>query len=417
MTKRRRKPLTSNPYQETDTLYRLLSLSLRLFFFLVVLTLFVGASLIVYQRWQAAGQEFTPRVSADTGNPELSWLERVFLQTYLAAHAADLRAPAGAGADVALTFTVSPGQTAPQIAADLAAEGMLAPGNENTFLNYLRFYGLDMALEAGQFSLNQTFTIPELAAALTQATSPDVSLTFLEGWRLEEFVRYLEQNQPAQIQADEFAALVKRQAPFDLAPYDFLASVSADSSLLSLEGFLFPDTYRVPLDADAAYLVDLMLRTFGERVDASMRQAFGAQGLTLYQAVIVASIVEREAVLAEEQPIIASVYLNRIAQGMKLDADPTVQYTLGYDGVGDTWWKTPLSLDDLKVDSPYNTYLYTGFPPGPIASPGLGALAAVAEPTETDFIFFVASCNGLRPGSHQFSVTYEEHLINVANCQ
>lgn len=417
VTKRRVKPATANPYRDGDNLARLVSLSLRLFAFVVVVTLFVGALLIVYQRWQAAGSAFPPPVSADTGNPQLSLIERLYLQTYLATHGADLQTAAGAGQDASLVFTVASGQTAPQIAANLAAEGLLTPDNENTFLNYLRFYGLDLALEAGQFTLSPALTIPELAGALTQATSPEVVLTFLEGWRLEEIARYLEQVRPARIDPTVFLSIARRQIPFDVTRYDFMASAASNPILPSLEGFLYPDSYRVPTEADAAYLVDLMLRTFGERITPSLRQAFGAQGLTVYQAVTLASIVEREAVLAEEQPIIASVYLNRLNQGMKLDADPTVQFALGYDATGDAWWKTPLSLDDLQFDSPYNTYLYVGLPPGPIANPGLGALTAIADPATSNFLFFVAACDGSRPGSHLFSVTYAEHLVNVASCQ
>lgn len=417
MAKRRTRPATANPYGETDSLARLVSLSLRLFVFLVVVTIFVGALLIVYQRWQMVGTAFPPPVSAETGNPQLNLIERLYLQTYLATHSRDLQAPAGIGDNTNLIFSVAPGQTAPQIAANLAAEGLLTPDNENTFLNYLRFYGLDLALEAGQFALSPALTIPELAGALTQTTSPEVALTFLEGWRLEEIARYLEQVRPAKIDPAVFLGIVRLQIPFDLTRYDFMASVVNDPSLPSLEGFLYPDTYRVPTDADAAYLVDLMLRTFGERVTPSLRQSFGSQGLTVYQAVTLASIVEREAVLIEEQPVIASVYLNRLNQGMKLDADPTVQFALGYDAPGDAWWKTPLSLDDLQFDSPYNTYLYGGLPPGPIANPGLSALAAIADPASSNFLFFVAACNGLKPGSHLFSVTYAEHLVNVAGCQ
>jgi UPF0755 protein len=107
-------------------------------------------------------------------------------------------------------------------------------------------------------------------------------------------------------------------------------------------------------------------------------------------------------------PVIASVYLNRLANAMKLDADPTVQYALGFNPEQDTWWTNPLSSQDLQAQSPYNTYLQAGLPPGPIASPGLAALKAVAFPTKTSFYYFRAACDG--SGRHAFSETYEQHL-------
>ena len=184
-----------------------------------------------------------------------------------------------------------------------------------------------------------------------------------------------------------------------------------------MEGSLFPDIYTVPLEADAAYLIDQMLTTFGEKVTPAMRQGFGAQGLTVLEAVTLASIVQREAVLTEERPLIAGVFFNRLAQNMTLSADPTVQYAAGYDAASESWWKVPLYVSDLEFDSPYNTYVYTGLPPGPIAAPSLSALQAVANPTATDFIFFVADCESDIVGDHKFSVTFDEHLLKAQRCQ
>jgi UPF0755 protein len=219
---------------------------------------------------------------------------------------------------------------------------------------------------------------------------------------------------PARIDPDEFLAIAKRERPFDLSPYTFLAGLPEGASL---EGFLFPDTYRLPPDADAAYLVDAMLTNFGDKVTPAMRQFYGAQGLSLREAVTLASIVQREAVLAEERPLIAGVYFNRLAQNIPLSADPTVQYAAGYDAATDSWWKVPLYVSDLELDSPYNTYIYAGLPPGPIAAPSLGALEAVANPAPSDFLFFVADCRADRAGAHDFSVTFDEHLAKVQNCR
>ena len=160
-------------------------------------------------------------------------------------------------------------------------------------------------------------------------------------------------------------------------------------------------------------MIEAFVRNFGLRLSADVRNALDRQGLTVYQAVTIASLVEREAVQDEEKPLIASVFLNRLKIGMKLDSDPTVQYALGYDPVAGTWWRNPLSLVDLQFNSPYNTYLYAGLPPAPIANPSLSALHAVAFPAETVYYFFRAKCDGSR--LHEFAETFEEHLENA--CQ
>jgi UPF0755 protein len=155
-----------------------------------------------------------------------------------------------------------------------------------------------------------------------------------------------------------------------------------------------------------------MLANFASRFTAEMRLEAIAQGRTIYEIVVLASIVEREAVLAPERSTIASVYLNRLAGGIKLDADPTVQYALGTPG---DWWPQITADDYTAVDSPWNTYLYDGLPPGPIANPGLGAIQAVLAPEDTQYLFFMRDCDS-DDGSHLFSVSQEEHLANYARC-
>ena len=141
-----------------------------------------------------------------------------------------------------------------------------------------------------------------------------------------------------------------------------------------------------------------------------MTQGFDRHGLDVYQAVILASIVEREAIVEEEMPVIASVFYNRLASGMKLESDPTVQYAMGYQTATKQWWKSPVTLDEYQnVNSPYNTYLKAGLPPGPICSPSLAAIVAVLEPAQTDYLYFL----GRGDGSHVFAKTYEEHQQNM----
>ena len=155
-------------------------------------------------------------------------------------------------------------------------------------------------------------------------------------------------------------------------------------------------------DTTAPQIVDLLLDTFERKVGATLRSASAARKVTIYDIVKLASIVEREARDRNESPTIAGVYTNRLNISMKLDADPTIQYALGE-------WRE-LSLDDLKLDSPYNTYLYPGLPPTPIANPGVAALEGAAKPADVPYFYFVAKNDGT--GGHAFSVTIEEHEAN-----
>jgi len=150
---------------------------------------------------------------------------------------------------------------------------------------------------------------------------------------------------------------------------------------------------------------------FDTAITDELLAGFEQQGLNLHQAVILASIVEREAVVEDEMPLIASVFLNRLVAGINLDADPTVQYAVGYNAAQESWWTNPISLSDLQYNSPFNTYLYPGLPPGPICNPSPNALRAVAFPAQTPYYFFRATCDGT--GRHAFAETFQEHLNNA----
>jgi UPF0755 protein len=343
------------------------------------------------------------------GSPNLNPVERIFLENYFSSRTEALAQPIGQGTETVI-FVIESGQHANQVAENLAAAGLLF--DAELFINYVRYQGFDAQLAAGSFRLTPQLTIPELALILTQTQIIDVEVNFLTGWRLEEMGHYLDTVKPAEIDAQEFIAFAQRSQPLSLSQYAFLATLPPDATL---EGFLFPGSYRIPTDADAAHLVTLMLDRFDQQVTEAMIQSFSLQQLTVYEAVTLASVVQREAVDVAERPLIAGVFLNRLQLGMQLQADATVQYAIGNQTNG--WWKSPLSAVDLTADSPYNTYLYPALPPGPIANPGLSALQAVAQPQESDFIFFVADCAPGSEGQHLFSVTYEEHLLNVTRCR
>ncbi len=171
----------------------------------------------------------------------------------------------------------------------------------------------------------------------------------------------------------------------------------------SMEGYLFPDSYYVYERSSPSEIIGIFYNGFKKFMTDSLKARADSMGFSVHEVLTLASIVEGETNKTEEMPQIASVYLNRLKRGMKLEADPTIQY-LQPNG-----WKR-LLYKDLKIKSPYNTYLYAGLPPGPINNPGGKAILAVLYPADTDYLFFVA--NG--EGGHNFSKTYSQHLRNVA---
>jgi UPF0755 protein len=297
-------------------------------------------------------------------------------------------------------FTIQTGEGVPSIAIRLEEVGLIR--SAPAFRAYLIYTGLDTSVQAGDYMLSPALSIVDIARELQDATPEQITFVILPGWRMEEIAASLSTS-GLEITPDEFLAAA-RSAPPGL---DFLPASA------STEGFLYPDTYIFPRETTAEALVDEFLRNFSLHLTSDIREGFARQGLDVYQAVTLASIVQREAVVAEERPQIASVFYNRLRLGMKLDTDPTVQFALGFDAHHGTWWTNPLSAADLQFDSPYNTYIYTGLPPGPIASPSLSALRAVAFPAETPYYFFRARCDN--SGLHVFAITFEEHLQN--GCQ
>ncbi|MEO6260161.1 MAG: endolytic transglycosylase MltG [Thermoanaerobaculia bacterium] len=180
-----------------------------------------------------------------------------------------------------------------------------------------------------------------------------------------------------------------------------------DGQATSLEGYLFPDTYKFSPGTPAKTIVAAMVRNFRKHFGSEL--SFITTGLSLHQTVTLASIVETEARLPQERPVVASVYLNRTHKDMLLGADPTVIYALKLAHR----WDGNIHKEDLQIDSPYNTYRFHGMPPGPIANPGLASLQAASAPAKTDYLYFVAK----HDGSHAFSTNLEEHNRNVQTYQ
>jgi UPF0755 protein len=301
-------------------------------------------------------------------------------------------------------FVVRQGDTATTVAQNLETAGLVR--SSLGFRLAARLSGVASHLEAGDYELRPNMPLNQVISILAQGRMAGGLLTIPEGWRALEIADALDRDHLT-TRAD-FIRVVEHPG-FPLP--SFLQSAPAGSSL---EGFLFPDSYRFQPNSPADQIARTMVDNFGRHLTPDLLAGFQANGLTLYQAVTLASIVEREAVRPVERPVIASVYLNRLRRGMKLQADPTVQYALvptdRPESPVSEYWKRQLSFADLKIISPYNTYQVTGLPPGPICNPGLASLEAVAHPATSDFLYFVA-----RPdGSHAFARTLEEHDQNVA---
>jgi UPF0755 protein len=242
----------------------------------------------------------------------------------------------------------------------------------------------------------------QIAAELLDATPNEATITILSGWRIEEIAENIA-GSGLSITSEEFIMAA-------YAPSSYYLSFLQIEEIDSLEGFLFPGTYTFPRDASLDVVIPAVLSEFMRNIDVDFSEGVIRQGLTLYEAVIPASIVEKEAIVEDEKPLIASVFFNRVEAGMRLETDPTVQYSLGYQDDTQTWWKSPLSQMDLEVLSPYNTYIVYGLPPTPICNPDLSSLRAVVYPAETPYFYFRAACDG--SGRHNFAITFEEHLNN-----
>lgn len=275
-------------------------------------------------------------------------------------------------------FSIEKGMGVREIANELKAEELIK--DPVVFFLIVKQLGLDGKIQAGQFYLSPSMSATEIAKALQVGTF-DVQVTIPEGKRAEEVDEILQEK---------------------FSQYDD----SWVSALKAHEGYLFPDTYAFPKDATIDDIVKKMTDTFDEKF-ATLPS--GSRNISQDDLVVIASMVEREALHAEDRPLVASVIFNRIKEGTVLNIDATVQYALGYQPGQKTWWKKSLTYDDLEVVSPYNTYKNVGLPPSPIASPGLNVLEAVMNAPETNYMYYVSD----KQGHNHYTTTLEGHNANI----
>jgi len=277
------------------------------------------------------------------------------------------------------TFEIPKGSSVASIADKLVSLGFLS---RPEILKVYLWQNPDKIIQAGYYHLNdKKISLVDLVDVL-QTGSFDVKLTFLEGWRVEEYGDYLAKNI-----SPEFAK-------------DFLASPYIK------EGYMFPDTYTIDRDYDPSALATFMRNTFDKKVPLNLFDLAAQKGLSKDEVVIIASILEREMNIEKDKPIVAGIFVKRLQNGWPLQADATVQYAKGVPG---NWWPKSISSDVKTLDSPYNTYINKGLPPTPISNPGLSSIKAVVNYVETPYWFYITDNNGVT----HFSKTLEEHNKNI----
>lgn len=289
---------------------------------------------------------------------------------------------------------VKPGMTAEQIADLLYQQGLL---NEIVLFRLTaKIEGLDSKLQSGDYVFSRGMSFFTMIHKMATGENLYQTLTIPEGFTLNQVADLIESKGLGR--AETFKNLAK-----SYAPYEYMKDQQKQGLVAyEAEGFLFPDTYRIPPEVNEKELLEMFVRQFNQKVSPAIRRQAQQMGISERQLIILSSLVEKEARLDEERPIIAGVFMNRLKQGMPLQSCATVQYILGTP-------KPILSIEDTEIPSPFNTYLHTGLPPGPIASPGLASIQAVLHPEQTDYLYFVAD----QTGRHHFSRTYEEHLLEI----
>jgi UPF0755 protein len=294
---------------------------------------------------------------------------------------------------VTVQVEIPAGAGTPEIAQILADAGVI--GNASAFRLRARLDGVDAQLRPGTYELVTGMSYDEILDVLLTGTPVSyTTVTIPEGLRVDEVAERFEQE--AGIPAAEFTALAQGQAGTFAAEHPYLEGVYAGS----LEGYLFPKTYRVVDGSTARDVIGMMLDQFDAEMAGVDLAWATARGLTLHEVVTIASMIEREARVAEERPLVSSVIYNRLDEDMRLELCATVEFIIQER-------KPRLAAEDLAIDSPYNTYMYAGLPPGPIAGPGLASLQAAAAPADTRYLFYVLTGED---GSHTFTETYAEFL-------
>ena len=299
--------------------------------------------------------------------------------------------PPALSAGQTVFISVKPGMGANEIADTLVQHGILS--GKWTFWLKVKASGAAGSFKSGMYAMHPGMSAQEVVDMLTAGETTVVKFTIPEGFGVKEIARRLS----AEGLVDEKIFLAKAKK---YAPYDYIERNS--DTRYACEGFLFPDTYEIHEEATPESILNMMAEDFDHRLTPEMRERAKERNLSVFALVTLASLVEKEAMYEEDRPIIAQVFLKRLEIGMPLQSDTTLQYLMDAP-------KEDVTIQDTKIESPYNTYQNMGLPPGPIANPGTASIQAVLYPADTDYLYFVAD----RKGHNHYSTNYADHQAIV----
>ncbi|MFM1652467.1 endolytic transglycosylase MltG [Brevibacillus sp. B_LB10_24] len=300
------------------------------------------------------------------------------------------------GSETVKEVDIPAGSSVRVIGQILQDQGLIKNGL--VFSYYSRYKGISSQLQAGKYQFRTGMTLDEILQDMAEGkvVKDSIRFTIPEGWSVEQIAAALEKD--GLVKKDAF---LKEVNEGDFSAFSFVSAIPAKAERkYRLEGYLFPETYEVEKGATAHDIIVKMLQQFEREVKPEWLEALKKRNITLDNALILASIVEREVTVDKERPLVAGVFFNRLRDNWPLQADATVQFALGKQ-------RDLITYADLKVESPYNTYLHKGLPPGPIASPGRASIEAVVKPASHDYFFYVTKKDG--SSEHYFSRTLQEH--------
>jgi UPF0755 protein len=292
-------------------------------------------------------------------------------------------------------FVIKRGDGVKQIAFNLEKEGIIS--GKDFFEIYVWQKKAAGNLQAGEYELSPSMTIPEIVELFIRGKIKfnEVLVTIPEGFSNDDIDKRLSEN--GLIKRMEFLDFDKNPS-LDLSKYEFLQDKPNE---IGLQGYYFPDTYRYYNNSSAESIAEKMLDNFDKKLLPSLRKEIKKQGKSVFEIIVLASIIEKEAKFSEDMKKIAGVFQNRLNAGKPLESDATINYITGSGRARSTF-------EDLQIDSPYNTYRYSGLPPGPISNPGIEAIKAAIYPEKSDYFYFLTK----EDGKAVFSKTYQEHLRN-----
>ncbi|MGE4589598.1 MAG: endolytic transglycosylase MltG [Acidaminococcaceae bacterium] len=291
-----------------------------------------------------------------------------------------------------IIIKVAPGMTNADIATMLQDKKLI--NSPFFFRMQSKIAKLERSLQAGEYEIVSGMSNWEIIDIFSKGKVRHKTLTIPEGYTIEQIARKIEENGLGS--SEKF-----KQVARDYAPYSYMETDN-NNVIFKAEGFAYPSTYYISPGLSEKEILAIMVNEFDTQLTEDMRQKAKEKSISIRDLVTLASLVEKEAVFPDERPVIAGVFLKRLQINMPLQSDTTIQYILGVQ-------KQEISIEDTKIDSPYNTYLHAELPPGPIASPSISTVNAVLEPKQTNYLYFVADLEG----HHHFTETYKEHLKEI----